>query len=116
MKNVIEYKGYFAELSLDIDDDIIVGRVINTADIISFHGDTIEEAKLAFHDVLDTYVESCEQEGIEPARPYSGKFNLRTTPELHKELSKQAKQKGMSLNEFVTSLLERTIHNHPKHA
>lgn len=76
----ILYKGYIAELTLDVAEDIIVGRVINTADIISFHGKTLEEAKEAFHNVLDIYLEAAEKEGIEPNKPYLGKFNLRISP------------------------------------
>ncbi|MSO14673.1 hypothetical protein h2es_1464 [Rickettsiales endosymbiont of Trichoplax sp. H2] len=36
-KYILYYKGYAAELCLDTQDKIIVGQVINTADIISFH-------------------------------------------------------------------------------
>ena len=39
-KNFIEYKDYIAKLDLDLEEDIIVGRVINSSDIISFHGKT----------------------------------------------------------------------------
>ena len=75
-KNLIYYKNYIAELSLNLEEDIIVGKVINTADIISFHGKTLIEAKKAFHDVLDTYLKTSEDLGIEPSKPCSGKFNL----------------------------------------
>ncbi|HNU92863.1 MAG TPA: type II toxin-antitoxin system HicB family antitoxin, partial [Spirochaetota bacterium] len=27
----------------------------------------------------------CKEEGVEPEKPYSGKFNLRISPELHRE-------------------------------
>ncbi|MBS0358799.1 MAG: type II toxin-antitoxin system HicB family antitoxin [Proteobacteria bacterium] len=60
----MEYKNYLAELTLDIEDNIIVGRVINTAGIISFHGETVREAKAAFHNVLDIYLTTCKEENI----------------------------------------------------
>lgn len=60
-KNIIAYKNYLAELELDTDDNIIVGRIINAVDIISFHGNTVEEAKKAFYDVLDTYLATCKE-------------------------------------------------------
>jgi predicted HicB family RNase H-like nuclease len=109
--NILEYRGYIAELSFDMDDNIIVGRVINTTDTISFHGQCLEEVKQAFHDVLDAYLDACDSENIEPSRPYSGKFNLRIDPQLHKELSTHAALEGKSLNELVTSLLETAIHH-----
>ena len=111
LNNIIEYKGYLAEMNLDIEDDIIVGRVINTADIISFHGKTVEEAKLAFHDVLDSYLSACQEEDIEPSLPCSGRFSLRVSPVLHKKLRHYAKMKHQSLNDFIVGLLEKDIEN-----
>ncbi len=108
-KNIIIYKGYIAELTLDFDDDIIVGKVINTADIISFHGKTLEKTKEAFHDVLDTYLETAEKEGIEPSKPYSGKFNLRISPMLHRRLSILARMNNKSLNECVEELISKGL-------
>ncbi len=106
---MIEYKNYLAELTLDTDDNIIVGRVVNTADIISFHGSSVEEAKSAFHDVLDTYLTTCKEENIEPSLPCSGKFSLRVNPALHRKLRDYARLGNMSLNEYIISLLERDI-------
>jgi predicted HicB family RNase H-like nuclease len=112
---LIEYKGYLAELELDIDDNIIVGRVINTAEIISFHGQTIDEAKQSFHDVLDSYLKTCDEESIEPSRPYSGKFNLRINPILHKEISNCAAQERKSLNEKIVEILSNYLNvNHQR--
>lgn len=109
MKEVLHYKGYTAELHLDVEDKIIVGKVINTADIISFHGNTMLEVEQAFHDVLDTYLETCKKENIEPSRPYSGKFNLRITPNLHKKLSVNALRANMSLNEYTEYLITKGL-------
>ena len=104
-KDIITYKDYVAELTLDLEDDIIVGKVINTADIISFHGHTLCEAKQAFYDVLDIYLDTAKQKGIEPSKPYSGRFNLRISPELHRNLTMVAKQQQKSLNEYTEELI-----------
>ena len=107
MKNdVLEYKKYIAKLDFDLEEGIIVGKVINTRDIISFHGDTLTEIKQAFSDIIDTYLEACESEGIHPSKPYSGKFNLRINPDLHRELSIEATQEGISLNDLTESLIK----------
>ena len=103
--NVIIYKGYIAQLTLDIEDDIIVGRVINTAEIISFHGKTLKEAKQAFHNVLDTYLAVAEKDGIEPTKPYSGRFNLRISPVTHRRLTLLARKRRKSLNECTEELI-----------
>ena len=59
LNSIIEYKGYSAELTLDVEDDIIVGRVINTADTISFHGKTVEEATTIMMNIHNKGKELC---------------------------------------------------------
>lgn len=103
--NILEYKRYIAQLDFDLDDNIIVGRVINTNEIITFHAKTLSEAKQAFEDVIDTYLDACITEGISASRPYSGKFNLRIDPDLHKQLTVEAAQVGLSLNKFTEELI-----------
>ncbi|MCF8145709.1 MAG: type II toxin-antitoxin system HicB family antitoxin [Deltaproteobacteria bacterium] len=108
--NTVTYKGYIAAIEPDLDDGILVGRVINTRDIIGFDGETISEALKSFHAVIDEYLEDCRQRGVDPNKPYSGKFNLRLTPELHGRLAEQAARSGKSLNQWVIEKLEQTTH------
>ena len=97
--NTISYKGYIARIEPDLDDGVLVGRVINTRDIIGFHGQTISEAIKSFHAVIDEYLEDCQQRAIDPNKPYSGKFNLRLPPDLHSEIASEAAKSGKSLNQ-----------------
>lgn len=107
--NILEYKQYIAKLDFDFGDQIIVGKVINTNDIISFHGENLKEAISAFHDVVDTYIESCKEENIEPSKTYSGKFNLRMSPELHHTLYNEAAKAGVSLNRFTVDIISNKL-------
>ena len=59
--SMLTYKGYIARIDADLDDGIIVGRVIKTHDIIGFHGETVSEATESFHSVIDEYLEDCKQ-------------------------------------------------------
>lgn len=113
-KNFIHYKDYIAELSFDLDENIIVGKVVNAVDIISFHGKTLTEAKEAFHDVLDSYLEVSISLGIQPQKPCSGKFNLRITPELHRKLTLIASTQSKSLNECTQDLINTGIAEYEK--
>lgn len=38
-------------------------------------------------------------------RPYSGKFVVRTTPELHRQLALSASEAGVSMNRYINSML-----------
>jgi predicted HicB family RNase H-like nuclease len=52
------YKGYTASMTFDTDDKIIVGRVIDIEDIISFHGESVAEFEVAFHSLVDAYLKA----------------------------------------------------------
>lgn len=51
----------------------------------------------------------CKERGEKPDKPYSGKFNLRISPELHARLDVIAKSQGESLNSFVGPTLEKAV-------
>ena len=63
MKNTMTYRGYTASLEFDPEDNILVGRVLDIDDIISFHGESVAEFTGAFHEAVDTYVFACEKRG-----------------------------------------------------
>ena len=109
--NTISYQGYIARIEPDLDDGVLVCRVINTRDIIGFHGQTISEAIKSFHAVIDEYIEDCQQRVIDPNKPYSGKFNLRLPPDLHNEIASATAKSGKSLNQWVVDRLEQAAHN-----
>ena len=98
---MIEYKDYIGEVKFDAEAHIFHGEVINTRDIITFQGKSVEELENAFRDSIDDYISWCEEEGISPEKPYSGRFNLRLSPMLHKEVAINAKRMKVSINGFV---------------
>ena len=105
----MKYKGYEAVIEYDEVDRLFFGRVINTRDVISFDGTTVEELQQSFEAVIDEYLEDCKQEGKEPDKAYSGQFNLRISPELHRKISIEAKKQNLSLNSFVEQALSKSL-------
>jgi predicted HicB family RNase H-like nuclease len=74
MTNTMSYKGYVASMSFDPEDKIIVGRVLDVDDIITFHGESVAEFEANFRAVVDDYIAACESLGSAPERPASGKL------------------------------------------
>ena len=105
----MKYKGYEATIEFDEEDRLFVGRVINTRDIIVFDGLSVSELEQSFQAVIDEYLEDCAELGKEPNKPFSGKFNLRISPDLHMKAASQAALKGMSLNSFVEKAIEKVV-------
>lgn len=104
---MLSYKGYHATLEIDTDNQVIYGLVQDMRGVIHFEGDTIPEAIQAFYDSVDDYLAFCEELGCAPEKPYSGRFSVRTSPEIHRCVSLVAASEGKSLNAFVESLLEK---------
>ncbi len=74
-------------------------------------GKTIEEAYADLIGTKKVWFGTCLEKGIDIPEPvseddFSGKFLLRIPTKLHMALSKQAKKEGLSLNQYVKSILE----------
>ena len=98
---MMEYKGFIGNVEFDAEAKIFHGDVINTRDIITFQGKSVQEIEKAFRESIDDYLDWCKDEGVDPEKPFSGKFNLRLKPELHREAAIAAKKMHLSLNSFV---------------
>ena len=98
---MMKYKGYIGKVDFDYDNMVFTGEVINTRTVISFHGTSVAELEKEFHTSVDDYLEWCKEDGIEPEKPYSGKFNVRFEPELHRQAVVAASKLGISLNSFI---------------
>lgn len=103
---MMNYKGYIGNVEYDDEAKLFVGTVINTKTVITFQGTSVDEIENEFKASVDDYLEWCAQDGIEPEKPYSGKFNVRFLPELHQKAAIAAKKLNMSLNSFVEKSVE----------
>jgi predicted HicB family RNase H-like nuclease len=106
---MMEYKGYMGMVEYDDDAKLFHGDVINTRDVITFEGTTVDEIERAFRDSVDDYLVWCREEGSPPEKPYSGRFNLRLPPELYREAAIRAKKLKMSINSFVEKAITDEI-------
>jgi predicted HicB family RNase H-like nuclease len=102
---MLNYKGYTGCLEIDEDAGIIFGRVLDIRDVVTFKGDTVTEAKQAFQDSIDDYLEFCQELGQEPDKPFSGKLPFRTTPEHHRKVFLAATKAGKSINAWMDEVL-----------
>lgn len=103
---MMNYKGYLGNVEYDDENRVFTGNVINTRTVITFHGKSVDELEEEFKASVDDYLQWCKEDGIEPEKPYSGKFNVRFTPELHRRAAIAAKLLGISLNAFLEKSVE----------
>ena len=109
MSKMMEYNGYHAQIEYDAEDELFVGKVFGLADSLNFHGTSVSELEAMFHQSIDNYLQMCAETGKIPEREFKGSFNIRISPELHKEISLQAAQKGITLNQYVLKALEDSL-------
>jgi predicted HicB family RNase H-like nuclease len=106
---MMEYKGYIGKVEFDNEAEIFHGEVINVRDVITFEGGSVEELKQAFEDSVNDYLDFCAKRGEEPEKPFSGKFVVRLSPEVHRKVFLKAKLSDKSLNSWVCEVLEKAV-------
>jgi antitoxin HicB len=110
VKAVEEYLNlsYKASVYKDEDGDFVV-EVGDLPGCVT-HGTTVAEAFENLEEAKRVWMESRLAAGLEIPRPnnrekYSGRVLLRMPRSLHRALSNQAQQEGVSLNQHIVSLL-----------
>ena len=103
---MMEYKGYHADIRYSDEDRLFIGEVIGLNDTLAFHGSSVTELEEMFRQSVDNYLDLCREVGKEPEKEYKGQFNVRIPSALHKAAVLYAKQRNISLNEFVTAAIE----------
>lgn len=104
---MMTYKGYTGVVQYDDEAKIFHGEVIDTRTVLTFQGTTVDEIETAFRDSVDDYLDWCKERNKEPEKPFSGKFVIRLSPDLHRRLNIKAKTDNKSLNSFIVQTLEQ---------
>lgn len=95
------------------EDQVFVARVSEFPSLAA-HGQTHEQALAELKDVVAFVLEELEQEGQvcpEPlaSRKYSGKFQVRVSKELHRQLATEALEEGISLNQLINTKVSQPL-------
>lgn len=110
--NLLSHRGFNGSIETSLDDECLHGKILFIDDLITYEGESIPEIKESFKNAVDRYLAHCEKSGRPANKPYSGTFNVRTGPELHRETVVAATKSGKTLNEFVCHAL-RAYLDHP---
>lgn len=102
----ILYKGYTGSIEVSVEDSCLHGRVLFIDDIITYEGVTVADLAAAFEGAVDRYVTYCKETGKAANKPYSGTFNVRVGPQLHRKAAQKAYALGINLNVFVTKAIK----------
>lgn len=109
MKNLLEYKGYHTKIEFDSDALVLRGKIEGIKDLVNFESASLTLIEEEFHIAVDEYLEFCKEVGKEPDKEYKGTFNIRISPELHKELALVAFRNGDTLNATVEKAIKSFV-------
>jgi predicted HicB family RNase H-like nuclease len=111
----MQYKGYVAYITIDEESGLLLAETIGMKDGVTAQAETIPALQKEFEASIDDYLAWCDETGEQPEKPYSGKFQLRISPQIHRNLAIAAKKTGKSINAFVSEAAlkeaERVLHS-----
>ena len=107
--NVMTVVGYHAKIEYDEELDLFRGEILGLSGGADFYGKNPKELRAEFKKSLAVFLEVCKEKGLEPRRHFSGKFNLRISPELHERLAIEAQAQGKSINTLAQEAIEERV-------
>jgi predicted HicB family RNase H-like nuclease len=107
--NQMNVDGYHAKIEYDEETDLFRGEIPGISGGADFYGSSPDELRREFKKSLEVFLDVCKEQGIEPRRQYSGKFNLRIPPELHEKLAMTAEMQGKSFNALAQAAFQRSV-------
>ena len=103
--NIMRYRGHMARIEFDEEDRIFVGHLAGIRDIVGFHGASVDELEVAFHQSVDNYIAISEETGRPAQKPYSGNMMLRVPPDVHAAVATASEARGQSINQWASEVL-----------
>ena len=105
----MEIDGYKAVIHFDPDIDMFRGEFIGLNGGADFYARDIAGLRKEGATSLKVFLDMCEEGGVEPRKRYSGRFNLRISPELHASAAAAAAADGKSLNQWIAGTLDAKV-------
>lgn len=103
----ISYKGYQA--SVEFEDGMLFVKVLHIDDLLVAQCDKASDAQGALEELVEEYLEDCQEAGREPTKPFKGSFQVRLTPELHRRAAQAAAEEKLTLNAWVTDAVKEKM-------
>lgn len=109
MSNLLSYKNYNGTVEYSREDSCLFGKVIGVKSLLSYERDSVQELEQDLKNVIDEYLKDCKERNVQPEQPYKGSFNVRISPELHRNIAVYAIEHGKSLNAAVEEAIGNMV-------
>jgi len=108
----MEIEGYKAIVQYDPEIEMFRGEFVELNGGADFYGKDIDSLRKEGRISLKVFLDMCREDDVEPRKKFSGRFNVRIPPALHKDVVAVAAASGKSINQFIADLLEEAVHAH----
>jgi predicted HicB family RNase H-like nuclease len=105
--SALRYKDF--QGSVEFEDSRLVIQILHINDLVTTEIDSATQAQAAFEELVDDYLASCAELGKEPSRPFKGSFNVRVTPDLHRQVAIAAADARETMNAWISRALEERV-------
>ena len=109
MRNTMEIEGYRAVIQFDPEIEMFRGEFVGLNGGADFYARDIAGLRREGAASLEVFLDMCREDGVEPRRQFSGKFNVRIPSDLHASIAAAAAADGKSLNQWVTDELRASV-------
>ena len=110
--NTLKYKGSIGSVAYSEPDKVFFGKIEGIDGLVNYEGESVQELTAAFHEAVDDYLIFCDEHGWKPEKSYTGTFNVRISPDTHRDIANLAAEAGISINAFVKRALSEAV-KHP---
>lgn len=108
MINQMTINGVKAVITYDSEIDMFRGEFVGLNGGADFYAKDADGLRREGEISLKVFIESCQEDGVEPFKSFSGKFVLRLPPEDHALISSAALASGKSLNQWAVEALRQS--------
>jgi predicted HicB family RNase H-like nuclease len=101
--------------SVEFEDGQLIIRILHIDDLVTTEIDSAAKAQSAFEELVDDYVQTCIDLDKEPCKPFKGTFNVRVSPELHRQAAMAAADNDQTMNGWIADALEFAVERQKAH-
>ena len=105
----LKYKGYVGSIEFSPEDNLLFGEILGIDGLVNYEGTTMQELTDSFHEAVEDYLAFCKDHNWIPQKSYSGAFNVRVSPDTHRQIFNRATEAGISINAFVKRVLDEAV-------
>jgi len=109
MINQMTINGVKAVISYASDIELFRGEFVGLNGGADFYAADIGGLRREGEISLKVFMDACQEDGVEPFKSFSGKFNVRIPPRLHADIVSAATAQGKSLNQWISEALSHEI-------